>query len=132
MLMKISQDTIVGEIVKSNYKTASLFQANHIDYCCGGKITLSEACNEAGIDPNQLLTQLDTMLGDTDPDAQYLNDLNIDELSRYIVKRHHTYVRESIPFLEKSLEKLCQVHGDSHPDLLTIRDLFFSCAGDLT
>ncbi len=130
--MKITQETIVGEVVKLNYKTASLFQANNIDYCCGGRVSISEACSEAGIDSNQLITQLDAMLGQDDPDAQYVNGLNLDELCRYIVKRHHSYVRENIPFLQKSLEKLCQVHGKNHPELFNIRELFNSSAGELT
>ena len=103
--MKISQDTIVGEVVKTNYKTASLFLANNIDYCCGGRVTISKACSEVGIDSHQLIMQLDAMLGQDDPDMQYINDLDLEELSRYIEKRHHSYVRESIPFLEKSLER---------------------------
>ena len=130
--MKITSETIVGEIVKVNYKTASLFQENNIDYCCGGRISISEACTEAGIDSNQLISQLDAMLVQNDPDAKYIDDMNPDELCRYIVKRHHSYVRESIPFLEMSLEKLCKVHGESHPELFTVRDLFLESAGELT
>jgi iron-sulfur cluster repair di-iron protein len=130
--MKITPDTIVGEVVKMNFKTASLFQASNIDYCCGGRITISEACAGVGIDSNMLITNLDAMLSQTDPDASYINSLNLAELTSYIVKRHHTYVRESIPFIEKSLEKLCQVHGNKHPELFKISELFNNSAGELT
>lgn len=130
--MKISNETIVGEIVKMNYKAASLFQENNIDYCCGGRITLSEACSAAGIDSQKLITQLDSLLVQNDPEAQYIDDLNLEELCRYIVKRHHNYIRETIPFLERNLEKLCNVHGESHPELFQIKDLFNGCVNELT
>jgi regulator of cell morphogenesis and NO signaling len=130
--MKITQNSIVGEVVKLNYNTATLFVSHHIDYCCGGRVTISQACSKVGVDSDELITQLDTMLAQNDPDAQYINDLNLDELCRYIVKRHHSYVRESIPFLENSLEKLCRVHGEIHPELFELKDLFLTSAGELT
>jgi regulator of cell morphogenesis and NO signaling len=53
-----------------------------------------------------------------DPDSKYFNSLALDELSDYIEKRHHTYVSEHIPFLQQKLQKLCDVHGDNHPELI--------------
>jgi regulator of cell morphogenesis and NO signaling len=53
--MKISQNTSVGELVKQNFRTASIFQENNIDFCCGGDKTISEACKNAGLNPDQLI-----------------------------------------------------------------------------
>lgn len=130
--MKISNETIVGEIVKLNYKAASLLEENNIDYCCGGRVTISQACSTAGIDSQKLITKLDALLVQNDPEARYIDNLNLEELCRYIVKRHHNYVRENIPFLVKSLDKLCSVHGDSHPELFEVKALFKGCANELT
>lgn len=131
-IMSISLNSFVGEVVKLNFKTASLFQANNIDYCCGGNKTIADACNVAGVHPEQLLKQLETLIDEKDPDSEYINNLGLNELSDYIVKRHHTYVRESIPFLKKSLEKICQVHGEHHPELFKIKELFNGSADALT
>ncbi len=130
--MKISPDSSVGEIVKLNFKTASLFQENNIDYCCGGKITISEACTGAGIDPDKLIKQLETLASQKDPDSEYINELRLGELCDYIVKRHHKYVLESIPPLKKNLEKICQVHGMNHAELFEINKLFTDSADVLT
>ena len=56
--MNISLNSYVGEVVKFNFKTAPLFLSNKIDYCCGGKKTISDACKETGINPEQLISQL--------------------------------------------------------------------------
>jgi regulator of cell morphogenesis and NO signaling len=130
--MKITPDSIVGEVVKLNFKTARLFQANNIDYCCGGNITISEACKEVGINPEQLIQQLEILAVQKDPDSEYFNNLGLGELSDYIVKRHHAYVRDSIPVLKQNLEKICRVHGEHHPELFQINELFTGSAGDLT
>ena len=130
--MNFTSETRVGDVVKNNFKTAPLFQANNIDYCCGGAKTISEACAEAGVDSDHLLVQLEDIADQTDPDTQYINSLSLDELSDYIVKRHHTYVRSSIPFLRRSLDKLCEVHGENHPELFEIRTLFNESSGNLT
>ena len=41
--MKITLDTPVGEVVKNNFKAATLFQANKIDYCCNGHQKIGRA-----------------------------------------------------------------------------------------
>ena len=130
--MNISTNTPVGEVVKLNFKTAQLFQANRIDYCCGGQKTISEACSAAGIKPEPLIEQLEQMAGQTDPDSLYIDNLQLDELSDYIIKRHHSYVRNTIPFLKQNLDKICDVHGDHHPELFEVRELFDGSAGALT
>ena len=130
--MNISLNSSVGEVVKLNFKTAPLFLANNIDYCCGGNKAISEACNEVGIDPEQLIKQLETLVAEKDPDSEYINSLGLDELTNYIVKRHHVYVKENIPYLKKNLEKFCQVHGEHHPELFQIKELFNGSAGALT
>ncbi len=130
--MNITPDLFVKEVVRFNFKTAPIFQAHNIDYCCGGNKSISEVCSEAGIDTEQLIKELATVAAQKDPDSEYINNLSLGELITYIVKRHHAYVNESIPPLKKNLEKICQVHGEHHPELFEIKDLFNSSAGNLT
>ena len=119
------------DVVKLNYKTAPLFQANNIDYCCGGHQPISEACMEAGINADQLIRELEVVVSQQDPDSDTINSLETGELCDYIEKRHHAYVRERIPYLSQNLEKICGVHGHRHPELLIIRDLFFTSGNNL-
>ncbi len=130
--MTISPDSTVGEVVKYNFKTAPLFQANNIDYCCNGNRAIADACQEAGIDAKQLIQQIEELIAQNDPDTDFINNLGLGELCEYIIKRHHAYVHKSIPILKKNLEKVCQVHGEHHPELFEIKELFYGCAGDLT
>jgi regulator of cell morphogenesis and NO signaling len=129
--MNISSDTLVGEVVKYNFKTASVFQKNNIDYCCGGKKSLSEACAEAGVETGNMIQNLEKIFVLTDPDSLYINGLSLSELADYIVKRHHTYVRENIEFLNRNTKKIWEVHGHNHPELFKVKELFALSAGNL-
>jgi regulator of cell morphogenesis and NO signaling len=129
--MNITSNTLVREVVKLNFKPATIFQANNIDYCCGGDKAISDACKEAGVGADQLIKQLETVVVQKDPDSEYINNLSLKELTNYIVKRHHAYVHERIPILKRNLEKICEVHGERHRELFVIRDLFYDSAGAL-
>lgn len=130
--MKILPETPVGAVVKSNFNTASVFQKNDIDFCCGGDKTISEACNSKGLNIEQIIADLEEIAAQNDPDTLFINGMSLEELCNYIIKRHHSYVRESIPALKKNLDKICQVHGEHHPELFEINHIFTESSGDLT
>ena len=48
----------VGSIVAQQPALSRVFEQAGIDYCCGGKIPLDQACRKKGLDLQQLLTQL--------------------------------------------------------------------------
>mgnify|MGYP001455824346 FL=1 len=42
--MTITKEQTVAECVADNYQTAVIFKDNNIDFCCGGKISIEDAC----------------------------------------------------------------------------------------
>jgi regulator of cell morphogenesis and NO signaling len=130
--MEINRGTKVGDIVKANFKTAQIFDKNSIDFCCGGGVTLDEACRKSNVDISQILPELELLVQINDPDSKYIDSLELDELCDYIEKRHHTFVSDNIPFIQQKLQKLCDVHGENHPELSEVKTLFDGAAGNLT
>ncbi|WP_319501783.1 iron-sulfur cluster repair di-iron protein [uncultured Draconibacterium sp.] len=130
--MDISKNLTVGEIVKENYKTAQIFDRNNIDFCCGGGISLEKACEKANVEIGTLLPELEAAMLANDADSKYIDSMELNELCDYIEKRHHSYVTDNIPFLKEKLNKLCNVHGENHPELFKVRELFETAAGNLT
>ncbi|MFV0378969.1 MAG: iron-sulfur cluster repair di-iron protein [Mangrovibacterium sp.] len=130
--MQIDLTTRIGDIVRENFKTARLFEANQIDFCCGGSISLEQACLKKQLDPNQLMAELNEIITQTDPDSAYFNSIELNDLCDYIEKRHHRYVNDTVPFLQTKLNKLVEVHGNTHPELIEIRELFEQAAGNLS
>lgn len=130
--MQINENTIVGDIVRTNFKTAPLFEQNRIDFCCGGNISLQEASRKAGVDVQALIAQINSAMQEEDFDARFIEGLSPDQLADYIEKRHHSYVKEKIPFIKQKLQKLCDVHGGNHQELFKISELFEEGAGNLS
>lgn len=120
----------IGEIVAEDFRTASVFSKYGIDFCCKGHRTLEEVCDRKSITVSELVEELSSISnasGGTTDFLSWPSDLLID----YIEKKHHRYVEEKTPALLQFLNKLCKVHGDRHPELFQINELFLGSAGDL-
>ncbi|HRX85094.1 MAG TPA: iron-sulfur cluster repair di-iron protein [Phycisphaerae bacterium] len=115
----------VGELVAEMPARARIFEAHRIDYCCGGKIPLADACTAKSVDLQQVLAQLEacTPRGDA-PDAADWTQRSLGELVDDIVTTHHEYLRSDLPRLGAMVEKVARVHGERHAELAEVLDVF--------
>lgn len=127
--MDIQKDHI-GNIVAADYRTAAVFKKYGIDFCCKGGRTVEEATAEKGIDAEDIYQDLSALPKGGEADIDF-KAWPLDLLADYIEKTHHRYVREKSPILMEFLTKLCQVHGERHPELYEIRALFEASVQDL-
>jgi regulator of cell morphogenesis and NO signaling len=129
-LHKNSQKQI-GQFVADDFRTAAIFAKYKIDFCCNGNRSIEEACEKKNIDSNTLLKELEAVLNSTTNQSIDYKSWPLDLLADYIEKKHHRYVAEKIPVLRQFLDKLCKVHGERHPELYRINELFTASAGEL-
>ena len=129
--MILTPQTPVGDIVRENVNAAIVLTWMHIDYCCHGNQTLSEACMRAGADIDKVMLKLEHAFTLENHERANVQKKPPDELCDYIIRQHHHYIREHIPVLTTNIEKLCNVHGHIHPELLSIRELFHATSYDL-
>jgi len=127
--MKDYVNSKVGKIVADDFRAARVLGKYNIDFCCRGGTTLADACKLQGIDSWHVQEELQ-QLADENPEVQF-NKMNPTVLIDFIQVNHHTYVEKAIPFLKIYLAKLCQVHGERHPELLDIKTEFDACADAL-
>lgn len=120
----------VGEIVALDYRAAAVFKAHQIDFCCNGQIPLKTVCAQKGIAFQTIIDEIEAVLSKSNAEADY-DSWPIDLLVDYIEKKHHRYVEEKVIEIGAYLSKLCQVHGDKHPELLEIDKHFKASTGDL-
>ena len=121
----------IGQMVADNYRTAQVFKKHKIDFCCKGNRTLSEVATKKGLNLEILLQELDTVQAHGQGDHLEVASWPLDLLADYIEKKHHRYVEQQIPILNQYLDKLCRVHGDRHPELFEISELFKASGGEL-
>lgn len=130
--MNITKETIIGEAVAADYRTAAVFQKYHIDFCCKGNRNIREACENKNINMDALLDDLRAVTSQQGNEAIDFNAWPLDLLADYIEKIHHRYVEEKTAILIPYLDKLCKVHGPDHPELFEIRALFNASAVAMT
>ncbi|WP_426064081.1 iron-sulfur cluster repair di-iron protein [Flavobacterium sp. DSP2-3-1] len=129
--METLEKITIGEYVAKDFRTAAIFSKYGIDFCCKGNRTIEEACEKKGVDTDQLMDQINTVLATKNDSAIDFKTWPLDLLADYIEKTHHRYVEEKTQILLPFLDKLCKVHGANHPELFEINELFIGCAGEL-
>ena len=90
------QETI-GQIAVKDLRKAEVFKKYGIDFCCGGKKTVREVCQEKGIDATKVEQELQQANTDNKTDNNAYNEWGLDFLADYIVNTHHRYVRKYLP-----------------------------------
>lgn len=110
----------VADAVLDHSECASVFQRHGIDFCCGGRRTIAQACEEAGISSEALVDELSRAIVDRGGNAEDVRGLTTPELITRIVDRHHAYLRDALPFVQALAKKVARVHGERDPRLLEI------------
>ena len=109
-----------------------VFEKLGIDYCCGGGKSLEEACFGAGVSLQEVLAALETgkdrYAGQGDEEWQ---SHSLAELMNHIVQTHHVYTKSELERLDQLSTKVASVHGQNHPELQKVRDLFLVLQKDL-
>jgi regulator of cell morphogenesis and NO signaling len=121
----------VGEIVRERPSLSRLFEQTQIDYCCGGKKTLDEACRKQGIEPQTFLAQLEVIANSNTEVEMNVATLSLTELADHIEQTHHAYLHSELPRLEKMVTKVAAVHGEKEPRLQQIKDIFLAISQEL-
>jgi regulator of cell morphogenesis and NO signaling len=111
----------LGQIAAKDLRKAEVFKKYGLDFCCGGKKTVREACEEKGIDATKVEQELQHPEKLESIDRNAYNDWNLGFLVDFIVNNHHGYIRKNLPELRAYAKKVAQVHGAHHPELLTIK-----------
>lgn len=121
----ITLHTHVSDIVSSVPQTADLFRSLRIDFCCGGQIPLENAAAQRQLDPEAVLNQVKQL---QDKFVEYQESrpasLGALELIEHIQHKHHAFLRDELPALTPYVTKLARVHGERHPELLRVQELF--------
>lgn len=125
-----SSATTIRDIVADDFRAASVFQRHRIDFCCGGDRPLADACREQGIDAGALVAELEAATA-APGDVPRFKTWDLDLLAAYIVANHHAYVRRAIETVGAHTQKVATVHGDRHPETVTIAQHFSAIADDM-
>jgi len=123
------KEKTVGEIAASDAKKVKVFMKYGIDFCCGGRKSLKEACEEAGVDYQKLNEELNSS-NESGSESDF-NSMPLHELTKHIVQKHHQYIKQNKDVLLGLSEKVSERHGSKHPELKEIHRCFIDLINEL-
>lgn len=127
--MKLDVTTTLSEAVDAFPHLAREFERRELDYCCGGRRTLGEACVLNGLDPEATVAELAATSTNSAP-AEWVT-MSADALVDHILATHHRYLWEALPRATALVDKIVSVHGARHPELVEIASCFAQVRADL-
>ena len=125
------QNKNVGDIVKENFRTATVFKEYGIDFCCGGQVTLADACQQKHIQSEDVIQRINTISDNSVPAGFDFDNWKLGFLADYIVNIHHQFVSANIPLILQYAVKVENVHSNDHPEVAEINNLFKEAANEL-
>jgi len=125
-------DCTVADLVLEKPSRSRVFAQAGIDYCCGGKRTLMEACQSTQVDANDLLAALTNADQEQEASDQAAwQSLGLAQLADQIVATHHQFLREELPRIDGLLDQVIAAHAEKHPELHEVRRQFQLLVQDL-
>lgn len=114
----------VGELVAHNPIRAQVFDQLGIDFCCGGKVSLEEACRKKNLDVDDVVSKLqdcDSQFGTSE--STWVGS-SAAALVDHIETTHHQYLKKELPRLQALAEKVARVHGERAPHMVQLAKVF--------
>ena len=111
----------VRDIASENPTAVRVFEKYGIDYCCGGRVPLAEACANKGLNVDDVIASLEAATAPSAPGERDWAKEPLARLAAYIVDTHHAYVTREVPRLNELAAKVVSRHGDTREELPAIQ-----------
>jgi regulator of cell morphogenesis and NO signaling len=130
-IMNATLQATVGQLVTERPARARVFESFGIDYCCGGKKPLSQACGERGLDARMVLGVLAAFDQQPAPGERDWSKAGLAELADHVEATHHAYLKQELPRLAFLTARVATRHGDRRPELVEIHEIFLRFQAEL-
>jgi regulator of cell morphogenesis and NO signaling len=111
----------VREIALEQPSSIRVFEHYGIDYCCGGRKPLGEACTAGKLEVNTVIATLEAAAKIPAPISRDWSQTSLESLSGHIVATHHAYVKRELPRLAELALKVVARHGATRAELRIIQ-----------
>ena len=113
----------VREIALEQPTSIRVFERLGIDYCCGGRKPLTEACSERNLQLSEVVAALESAAYIGTSAGTDWSRTSLRQLIGHIVATHHEYVKNELPRLAMLAEKVVNRHGDAQAHLPVLRNV---------
>ncbi len=105
----------VADLASRRPRSVAVLQRHGIDFCCGGKRPLVDACAKVGVEPATLLAEVAAAEDSGDNSIRW-DEAPLSALIDHLIARHHRPLDTELPRLEAMARRVLKVHGDKDPE----------------
>jgi regulator of cell morphogenesis and NO signaling len=128
----IDAQSRLGDIVTKHPMLARDLERLDLDYCCGGRQTIAQACDRHGLDVAMVLADLEAAeLAARPAPPEPWSTMGVVQLVDHIEAAHHQYLWSELPRLTVLADKVLGVHGGRHPELEDVHACLRDIRADL-
>jgi regulator of cell morphogenesis and NO signaling len=122
--------TTLGDLARINPSATRVFLRHRLDFCCGGKRTLAEACTTAGIDATAVLQEIasESARGSSQATWELASQA---ELADHIERHYHAALRRDLPPLVEAARRVERVHATHAAVPHGLADLLVAFASEM-
>ncbi len=124
-------DMTLGQIAALRPSAIPVFERYGLDYCCGGKRSLEQACAVAGLAAARVLEAIAEEEARTPQPERSWADATMTELADHIEQTHHAFARDAIARLRVVVPRVVAAHGRNDPRLLEVAQVLEEFAQEL-
>ena len=117
----------VGDLAVNLPGATSVFRAFKLDSCCGGEVTLEDAAEQHGVDPEKVVRELEKLAASAEIPPEQDTATMIGE----ILSRYHEVHRRELPELVMLARKVEAVHADHEAVPIGLADMLQDMIGEL-
>ncbi|HZM94781.1 MAG TPA: iron-sulfur cluster repair protein YtfE [Vicinamibacterales bacterium] len=107
----MTSSSTLADLATTHPAAARVFYRHGLDFCCGGRRSLSDVCAERGLDTAAVIAAIETEERGPDDDTRWDRE-PLTALMAFIVNSYHRRLRESLPELIRMAEKVEARHAD--------------------
>lgn len=122
----------VGAIALEQPTAVPVFERYGIEYCCGGRMSLAEACELRDVAVEKVVAALEAASGKSVAEIRDWGRETLADLIDHIVATHHAYSKSELVLLSGLAAKVSKRHGGRDPELSIIQAKFAQLAENLT
>lgn len=121
----------IREIAIEQTSSIRVFERFGINYCCKGRVPLTQACAARGISLDTVIAELNAAADEPGTRRSNWMQAPLRQLIEHMVKTHHAYLRTELPRLSALAEKVARRHGDKQLHLFALQDVLAQLSSEL-
>jgi regulator of cell morphogenesis and NO signaling len=105
----IDANQTLGQVATAHPASTLVFLRHRLDFCCGGGRPFADACRAAGLDPGEVIQEIQSE--GASKTSERWDTKPLPDVIDFVLGRYHESLRADLPALIEAARRVERVHG---------------------